>query len=130
MAEPPAPAIGGFVNGDAINPGLQTRLAVEVPHSAEDFEENFLRGVGGIRGVGQNAIDQAIDGLVELSDEPGIGLFRPGLKFCNNTGLFAAYGDRARKITHVGNHDPHRDTSYYRSAGTALLTSLDPIGRV
>ena len=50
-------------------------------HSAEHFQEHFLGRVSCVGGIGQDAIHQAVDGLMELADQPRVGLFRSGLQF-------------------------------------------------
>src|SRR5690349_23501350 len=76
MTKPPAPAIRSFMQSDPVYPGLQTGLAVEVFHSAKHFEENFLRGVGGVGWISEHPINQAINRLMKFADEPGVGIFR------------------------------------------------------
>src|SRR5450631_2072565 len=55
MPAPPAFLIGGLMDGNAIDPGLQAGVAVEVADAAKDFEEDFLGEVGGVGGVNDAA---------------------------------------------------------------------------
>ena len=59
-------------------------------HSAKHFQENFLRGVGGVSWICDHAINQAVDGLMKFSDEPGVGLFRSGLQFRHDGGFLGS----------------------------------------
>ena len=42
MAAPPASLIGGFVDGDAIDPCTQAGVAVEAANAAKNLEKDFL----------------------------------------------------------------------------------------
>ena len=66
---------------DAVNPGLQAGLAVKMLHPPKHLQENFLRGIGRVRRVGHDAINQAVDRLVKFGDKPGVGVFRARLQF-------------------------------------------------
>ncbi len=76
------------MDGDAVDPGLQAGLAVEVPHPPEDLEEDLLGDVGRIAGIVQHAVYQAVDGLVVLRDEPGVGVLGAGFQLGYHRGLF------------------------------------------
>src|SRR5438309_963035 len=108
---------------DAINPCLEAGLPVEVVHPAEDFEKNFLSGVGGVSGVGEDPIHYAIHGLVKFSHQPRICFLRTRLELLNNGGFLAADPNRAREISQTGGsrHAYHGDTPYYTSVGKPLL---------
>jgi hypothetical protein len=60
---------------DSVDPCLQARFAVKVIHPAEHFQKHFLRGVGGISPVIQDAVDQAENRLVKFSNQPGVRIF-------------------------------------------------------
>src|SRR5215469_12125285 len=109
------------MNGDAIDPSLQTGLAMKILHPPKHLQEDFLGGIGGIGWVGENPVHNAVDGLVEFSNQPGIGVFGSRLELGNDDRLFRTYADCARKIAHVGcsRHDAHGVTSDYRSIATA-----------
>ena len=62
--------------GNTVNPGFQAGLAVKMLHPPKHFQEDFLRGIGGVRRIGDDAIHQAVDRLVKFCDEPGVGVFR------------------------------------------------------
>ena len=42
---------------------------MEVFHSPEYFQEDFLRGIRGIGGIVHNTMHQAIDRLMKLTDQ-------------------------------------------------------------
>src|SRR5215472_17331231 len=75
VAEPPASLVASLVDRDAREPGLQTALAVEALHAAEDLQKNFLRSIGSVRGVGEDAVHQTVDRLVIAGYEPVVCLF-------------------------------------------------------
>src|SRR5438105_13497189 len=89
MAVPPAAAVRSFMHRNAVDPGLQAGVAVEVFHSSEDLQEDFLCGIGGISRLGDDAVYQAVNGLVKLSDQPRIGMFGSCLE-CGNDRRFLA----------------------------------------
>src|SRR5215472_16937183 len=64
VAEPPASLVVSLVDGDAVEPGLQTAVPVDTLYAAEDLQKNCLRRVGDVRGVGEAAVDQTVDRLV------------------------------------------------------------------
>ena len=53
---------------DPVNPGLQAGLPVKMLHAAKHFQEDFLRGIGRVRRIGDDAIHQAVDWLVKFAD--------------------------------------------------------------
>ena len=69
------------MHGNAVNPGFQAGFAVKMLHSTKHFQKDFLRGIGGVRRIGDDAVNQAVDRLVEFCDEPGVGVFRARLQF-------------------------------------------------
>src|SRR5438105_8891340 len=69
VPEPPAAAIGGFMQRDAVNPRLQARFAVEMFHSPKNFQEHFLCRIGGISWIIDYAVNQTVKRLVKLTDE-------------------------------------------------------------
>src|SRR5437870_11760425 len=80
MAVPPAAAVQSFMHRNAVDPGLQAGLAVEVFHSSENFQEDFLCGIGGISRIGDDAVYQAVNGLAKLADQPSSGRLGSGLE--------------------------------------------------
>ena len=74
VPEPPAPLIGRLMNSDSVKPGLQARLPVEAFHSPKDLEKHLLGGVGRVGRIAQNAVHEAIDRLVIMRDQPGVGV--------------------------------------------------------
>ena len=44
------------MHGDAVNPGFQTGLAVKMVHAAKHFQKDFLRGIGRVRRIGDDAV--------------------------------------------------------------------------
>ena len=81
VPEPPAPPVRRLVHRDPVDPRFQAGLSVEMLHPAEDFQEYFLRRIRRIGGVGEDAVHQRVDGLVELADEPGVGFLGSSLQF-------------------------------------------------
>ena len=66
------------MHSDPVDPGLQAGFAMEVLHPPEDFQEYFLRRIRGIRRIGHDPVHQAVDRLMELADQPLIGIFLSG----------------------------------------------------
>ncbi len=83
---------------DAVNPGLQAGLAVEMFHPAEHFQKHILRSVRGIGRIIHDAIDESVDRLMKLADQPGVGLFRTRLQFGDDGGFLSSGPDSAGKI--------------------------------
>jgi hypothetical protein len=52
VATPPAALVGGFVQGDAVDPSAEAGFAMEVGDAAVDLNENVLGDVGGFAGTG------------------------------------------------------------------------------
>jgi len=67
------------MQSDAVNPRLQTGLTVEMLHSAENLQKHFLGRVGRIGRVIHDAVDEPVDGLVKLANQPGVCFFRSRL---------------------------------------------------
>src|SRR5208282_1060380 len=67
-------------------------------HPAENFQKHILRSVSRVGWVIYDAVDEAIDGLVELANQPGIGLFRTRLQFSDDGGFLGSGPDSAGKI--------------------------------
>src|SRR5262245_14444934 len=123
MPEPPTPPVRSFMDGYAVNPGLQTGLAMEVFHAAKNLQKYFLSGVGGIGGVGQDTIDNAVDRLMKFAHKPCVGFFRSRLQFLNNGGLLAADSEGAYEISQTGcsRHASHGDVLHYKSVDKTFL---------
>src|SRR5438445_13051823 len=98
MAVPPAAAVRSFRHRNSVDPGLQAGLAVEGFHCSEDLQEDFLCGIGGISRSGDDAVYQAVNRLVKLADQPGVGVFGAGLEFGNDRRFLAPDCYRACKI--------------------------------
>jgi len=84
-AVPPPPesvAVPRLVDGDAVDPGPQARLAAEPVNGAEDAEEHFLREVERFIAVAQQVHRQLHDHALVLGDE-----FRAGKLFPSGTAL-------------------------------------------
>src|SRR5437773_9857408 len=94
---------------NAVDPGLQAGLAVEVFHSSEDLQEDFLCGIGGISRIGDDAVYQAVNRLVKLADQPGVGVLGAGLEFGNDRRFLAPDCYRACKMAQGGcaRHNSH-----------------------
>src|SRR5207245_10887269 len=91
---------------NAVDPGLQAGLAVEVFHTSEDLQEDFLCGIGGISRIGDDAVYQAVNRLVKLADQPGIGVLGAGLEFGKDRRFLAPDCYCACKIAQ-GGWPPH-----------------------
>src|SRR5262245_54533449 len=94
---PPALLIHCLVYRDAIDPGLQSRLAAKPAESSIDLQECLLRRVTGLLGVAQQSEAKRIDRSLEVvhqflecgeitraqsGDQPGLRevLYRPGIE--------------------------------------------------
>ncbi len=66
---PPALPVARLVDDDAIDPGLQRRLAAESRQHPEDLQEDVLRQVEGVVVVGEQVERQLIDHPLVLGDE-------------------------------------------------------------
>src|SRR5919199_740355 len=69
-APPPAPAVARLVDGDAVEPGAQVRVAAEARDVSEGLQESLLRQVARLLGVLRQAVEQSVDVRVPLLDEP------------------------------------------------------------
>ncbi len=103
VAAPPAALIGGFMQGDAVDPGAQAGVAMKIADAAVDLDEDILGDVGGFAGVGNGARDERVERAVILSDQRGEGLFRPCLQLGDNRRLVRPgcrlRSENIRKIT-------------------------------
>ena len=108
---------------NAVDPGLQAGLAVEVFHSSEDLQEDFLCGIGGISRIGDDPVYQAVNRLVKLADQPGVGVLGAGLEFGNDRRFLAPDCYRACKIAQGGcpRHNSHGVTLIIVSFRTRSL---------
>ena len=91
----PAALVGGLVQGDAVEPGAQAGVAVELANAAEDLDEDFLGDVGGVGGVVEAAADEGVEGLMVLGDEQAEGLFGAGFEVGDERCLFGSNAYRA-----------------------------------
>src|SRR5208337_1379164 len=98
VPEPPAPVVGSFMTRDAVDPGLQAGISVEVPDPAKNFYEDFLGGVGGVRGVVHQPVNQAVNRLVIVGDEPVKSIFRSRLQFGYDRSFFTADPHRSCEV--------------------------------
>jgi len=64
---------------NTVNPRLETGVGVEPTDPAKNLDEYFLGGVGGVGGIVEYAVDQAVNRLAVLRDELRKSLFRSGL---------------------------------------------------
>ena len=80
VARPPAAAVGGLVQGDAVDPGLQTGVTMEAPLMLrKTFRKTSWVMSAASAGVMQAAGDDGVDGLMILGDEQGECGLRTGL---------------------------------------------------
>src|SRR5580704_4799390 len=116
MPEPPASAVGSLVQRNSINPGLEARLAVKMLHSPKDLQKHFLGRVSRIGWIRHTPINQAIDRLVELADQPSLGVLRPSLQFGHDRGFLGPNSYRSSQFTQGGcsRHNSHGVTPNYR----------------
>src|ERR1700735_1062365 len=70
VTPPPAALVAGLAQGDAIDPSAQTGISVEAADAAVDLDKDVLGQVSGVRGIGNGARNQAVDGLMILGDQP------------------------------------------------------------
>ena len=70
---PPALAVARLVDDDAVDPGLEGRLAAEVVDGAEDAEEDFLGEVEGLVAVAQQVQGQLEDHALVAGHQLGAG---------------------------------------------------------
>ena len=68
---------------------------MEALNAAEDFDKNVLDGIRSIGRIVHHAVNQAIDRLMIMRDQPRKGLFGTGLQFGHHRRLFAVNPDRA-----------------------------------
>jgi hypothetical protein len=66
---------------------------------AKHLDEDFLGGVGRVRGIIEHPINQAVYRLTVLCDQPGKSLLRSGLQLSHNRGFFGADSNRTRQVT-------------------------------
>src|SRR5580692_5629038 len=123
MPEPPAPPVRGLVQSDAVDPSLKTGLTIKVLHAAKHLEKDFLGSIGGIGGIGNQAVNQAVDGLVKLTNQPSVGFLRSGLQFSHERRFLLPDSNGSREITHAGRsrHHSHGSNSII---GSFLATGL------
>ena len=74
MPPPPEPVpVARLVDGDAVDPGAQARLAAEAVDGAEDAEEDFLRQVERFVAIAQQVHRQLDDHPLVLGHQLGAG---------------------------------------------------------
>ena len=129
VAKPPAPAVRSLMQGDAVDPCLQAGVGVEALDSAKNLEEDFLSGIGGVGGVFEDPVDQAVNGLVVMGDEPGKSRFRSGLQFGHHGGFFGADSYRTCQVTQCccSRHGRHLNDKYFRNLQQPTTTALDAL---
>src|SRR5262245_26800873 len=115
VAEPPPPAIGSLMQGDAVYPCLEAGASMEVLHPAKHFQEDFLRCVGSIRRIQDDAIDETIHRLVECPDQPGLRFVSSGLYLGYKAGFMRPAWQRSCDVTHAYNY------RHYSHGVTTLL---------
>ena len=85
VAPPPeAVAVARLVDGDAVDPGAEARLAAEAMDGAEDAEEDFLREVERLVAVAQQVDRQLDDHALVLGDQLGTGRLVAGAQRCTS----------------------------------------------
>src|SRR3979411_385455 len=87
MPEPPAPAIRGLMQSDAVDPRLKTGLAVEMLHSPENFQKYFLGSVSGVGWIINDAVDEPVNRLMKFSNEPRVSFFLACLQLRTHCGF-------------------------------------------
>ena len=68
---------------DAVDPGLQAALPVEVTDPPEHFQEHFLKHVCGVRVVFHNVRDQVENSILIQLQQVAEGLLRARLQLLN-----------------------------------------------
>src|SRR5580698_11295080 len=99
VPEPPAPPIGSLMNRDAIDPRFQAGVGIEILDAAKDLDEDFLGSIRSIGGIVEDTVNQTVNWLVIVRDEPRERLFRPGLQFGHDGGFFGADSYRTCEFT-------------------------------
>src|SRR5580704_18231179 len=87
VARPPSTLIRGLAQSNAIDPGPQSRLAMEVAHSPEDLHKDLLREVGRLASVLYRSRQKRVDGLMVARNQPRKCLLRAGTQFSNESGF-------------------------------------------
>ena len=87
---PPALAVAGLIDGDAIDPGAERRLAAERGNRAEDPQEDFLRQVEGLVAVAQQVEGQLENHPFVAGDQFGAGHLLAGGAALNQRGFAGA----------------------------------------
>src|ERR1700688_601382 len=113
---------------NTVNPGLKAGLAVEMLHAPKYFEKNVLGSIGGISRVCQNAVNHAVNWLMEFSDQPRIRVFRPRFQFLDQSRFLRTDSDCACKVSQISRsrHSCHGGTPQLYSKRKTLPGWLDP----
>src|SRR5437762_4145049 len=69
---PPAPAISRLINGDAIDPGFQRRVAAKPSNTLEGSQKSLLSQIACLFGVGRQPVQQRINITRVLRDQTPI----------------------------------------------------------
>ena len=77
-----------------LNACVQVQTALE-PIDLLDAVKAIEQRLGRVGGVGEYPVDERVDRLVKLADQPGIGFLGPGLQFCDDSPFLLAGSDRA-----------------------------------
>src|SRR5713101_4863007 len=99
MAKEPTPLIVSFIDGDAVDPGLQTALTAEMADVAEDFQEDFLGHIARVARIIQQTKREIVNWLLESLEQGFIGRFRAAAKLADQKAVglaLAEFGPRAR----------------------------------
>src|SRR5450755_3632512 len=104
---------------------------MEMLHPAENFQKHILSSVRRVRRVIDNAVDEPVDGLMKLANQPGVGLFRTRLQFSNDGGFRTPGPDSAGKIAQCSSsrHDgvaPNYKVTRAPAAGIFTLAETIP----
>ena len=92
VTPPPEPVpVARLVDGDAVDPGAEARLAAESVNGAEDAEEDFLRQVQRFVAIAEQVHGQLDDHPLVLGHELGAGRFLAGGAALDERRLTAAY---------------------------------------
>src|SRR6266478_8423061 len=66
---PPAPAISRLIDGDAIDPGFQRRVAAKPSNTLEGSQKSLLSQIACLFGVGRQPVQERINITRVLSDQ-------------------------------------------------------------
>ena len=111
------------VDGDAIDPGVERRVALEVSERPVGLHEDVLDEILGVLAVAGHVVDQRVDLLLMTADELVVGveivLGGTGDERADFRGIFDGVGGGLRRIHRISNVLSGRGETGVRSKGHA-----------